>query len=243
MSVARPRSLYDAFAQVADPRGARGKRHPLQAVLSMSVAAMLSGCQSLSAIAQWGREVVKPDRSFFLRFGFTSFTSPAVSTLHEIFKAIDVETFERVLSAWVQNLLGKSPAAKGPCAVSIDGKTLRGSQRRQDDVPGVHLIAAYLQDPGCALAQRRVSEKTNEPKAALGLIEQLVLRETVIVGDAIYCQRELAEAVTAKKGDYFFVVKENQPELKAAIEGAFEAPLSPPRTPAMASGNPIVPAG
>ena len=34
----------------------RGVRHPLAAILALSVCAMLSGARSLYAIAQWGRE-------------------------------------------------------------------------------------------------------------------------------------------------------------------------------------------
>ena len=36
------RSLLEAFAKVPDPRKARGRRHPLPAMLALSIAAMLS---------------------------------------------------------------------------------------------------------------------------------------------------------------------------------------------------------
>ena len=50
------RSLPAALATVPDPRSPQGKRHPLPAILTLAVCAMLSGARSLYAICQWGRQ-------------------------------------------------------------------------------------------------------------------------------------------------------------------------------------------
>jgi hypothetical protein len=235
MAESRKLSLHDAFASIADPRGKRGQRHPLQAILSMTVAAMLSGCKGVDAISQWGRVNLLPDRELFLRFGFRSFTSPCPSTLHLVYTTIDVVAVERVLAAWVEALLPKSQLAVWR-HISIDGKTLRGTLSKQEpEAPGLHLLSAFLHNPGCTLAQLPVDCKTNEPKAALDLLSALILENTLIVGDAIFCQKELYEEITRRKGDYFFVVKDNQPTLKAAITEAFQTPVSPLGTAALAS--------
>ena len=44
--------LLDALSGIEDSRKPRGVRHPLPAVLALSVCAMLSGARSLYAIAQ-----------------------------------------------------------------------------------------------------------------------------------------------------------------------------------------------
>ncbi len=49
------RSLVEAYRWVPDPRAARGRRHPLAAILALVTTAMLEGAQSLYAIHQWGR--------------------------------------------------------------------------------------------------------------------------------------------------------------------------------------------
>jgi hypothetical protein len=202
----------------------------LAPVLAMSVAAMLAGCKSATAIHEWARA---QSRSLMRRFGIRSYTTPSWSTLLRIYAGVDTKGFESLLATWVEGLLGLH--GDGFRAISIDGKTLRGSQRKHAEVPGVHLIAAYLQQPGCVLSQMRVQDKTNEPKAALELIESLIMKNAVIVGDAIYCQRDLSETVLRKGGDYFWVAKDNQASLKLAIAGAFEAPISPPGETALAS--------
>jgi len=53
------------------------------------------------------------------------------------------------------------------------------------------------------------------------LLKLLVLKGKVIVGDAMFCQREICEQVLDSGGDYFFVVKENQPTLLKEIKLAF----------------------
>lgn len=135
--------MVEAFAKVPDPRSPHGRRHPLPAILALSVAAMLSGARSVYAIFQWGRlqppEVVRA-------LGFTRDTTPTVSTLHLVFKELDVATFERVLGDWARQHLGDRAEA-----IAVDGKGLRGLHGKE--VPGVRLVAGYADGAGLVLAQ------------------------------------------------------------------------------------------
>ncbi|MGZ3581895.1 MAG: transposase family protein [Ktedonobacterales bacterium] len=137
-------SLLHAFAQVPDPRGARGRRHPLAAILALAVAAMLADARSLYAIAQWGRlqsgETVRA-------LGFTREKTPTVSTLHEVFKALDVGEFEAALAQWAHAALAPSSRA-----IALDGKALRGIHG--EELPGVRLVAAYDVETGLVLVQQ-----------------------------------------------------------------------------------------
>ena len=135
--------LLDALSQIEDPRKPKGVRHPLPAVLALSVCAMLSGARSLYAIAQWGRE--HPDLAQSL--GFIREQTPCVATLHHVFRRLDVEAFEAVLGRWAQECLGE-----GEGAIAIDGKALRGIHG--GELPGVRLVAAYSQESGLVLGQK-----------------------------------------------------------------------------------------
>lgn len=140
---ARGRSLVRHLSSVPDTRHPRGRRHPLGAILALSVAAMMSGARSMYAIAQWGR-VQEP--GVVRALGFTRDRTPAVSTFHEVFKALDVEAFEAALSEWARDELG---AWRG--AIAIDGKGLKGIHG--EELPGVRLVAAYSDEAGLVLAQ------------------------------------------------------------------------------------------
>ena len=48
--------LREALDRVSDQRKSQGRRHPLGAMLTLAVCAMLCGARSLYVIAQWGRD-------------------------------------------------------------------------------------------------------------------------------------------------------------------------------------------
>src|SRR5262249_38672864 len=117
--------LIEALAHVEDPRKARGKRHPLSAILALSVAATVCGAQSYGAIAEWGRS---HGAALARALGFTREQTPCAGTLHYLFTRLDRQTLEKALSQWAQAVLAAFPPPKGSLdALAIDGKTLRGS--------------------------------------------------------------------------------------------------------------------
>ena len=77
------------------------------------------------------------------------------------------------------------------------------------------------------LRQAEVPGKTNEHKTALELLKTLVLKGRLITGDAMFCQRDLCRQIVDDDGHYFFMVKDNQPELKQAIAAEFQPAFSP----------------
>jgi hypothetical protein len=203
--------LLEIFATLPDPRSRHGRRHPLPAVLGLVVFALLLGRKSLEAIAQLGRDAGPP---LAHALGFRGGQTPAKSTLSRLLRALDVAALEDALGRWVAARLPADVAA-----LSLDGKALRGS--RDGDVPGQHLVAAYAPHVEAVLAQVRVDAKTNEHKAALQLLGILPLAGRVVVGDALFCQREVCQEVVAGGGDYVFVAKDNQPGLVVDIGAAF----------------------
>jgi hypothetical protein len=220
-------SLLEVLQSVPDPRDRRGRQHPLPAILSLTVVAVLAGMKSLSAIAQFGRE---RGAAFAFALGFTKGKTPAKSCLSELFAALDVAALESALSRW---LLGR--LACGWEAIAIDGKTLKGSA--DGAVPAVHLPGAFAPDAGAVLAQMRVDAKTNEHKAALRLLGVLPLAGKVVSGDAMFTHKDVARKIRQAGGDYVLIVKDNQATLKRDIHAALpdDAGFSP--LPAEAQGG------
>jgi hypothetical protein len=238
MAEACAKTLFEAFGEVPDPRDPLGKQHPLPSLLTAAVVAMLSGGRGLSAMAQWVRdhEELAPSLGFTRKKKKqkTKLKLPCTSTFHYLFKAIDIQAFEKVLTAW---LLAQCPADRVQSVLNIDGKALRGSRRGA--VPGVYLVAAYSPLLGTALAQLQVDCKTNEHKAALQLLKILPLEDTLVTGDAAFTQKDLCQKIIQRKGDYFLTVKDNQPTLKQNILDAFTAPFSPSGEGTAASGGQV----
>lgn len=218
-----PLSLLEELATVPDPRARRGRRHPLTAILSLTVVATLAGMKSLEALAQFGRDHGK---ALAHALGFTRGKTPNKSCLSKLFRRLDIDSLEEVLARWI----GGRIQHHGWDALALDGKTVRGSA--DGEVPGVHLLTAYVPTAAAVLKQMRVDAKTNEHKAALRLLGVLPLQGKVVTGDAMFTHRDVAHRIRDGGGDYLLVVKDNQPELKAQIQAALDddadfSPLPP----------------
>jgi len=205
-------TLFEELATLPDPRNSRGCRHPISAILGLVVVGLLLGRTSLAGIARLGRQY---GVSMAHALGFRRGKTPSVSSLSRTlrrFCPLDVET---CLSRWVSGRIELEDAEP----ISLDGKCLRGS--RDGEIPGQHLVSAYASRMQAVLAQIRVDAKTNEHKAALQLLGILPLQGKVVVGDAIFCQRDLSAEVIDKGGDYIWMVKDNQPGLEIDIQAGF----------------------
>lgn len=212
-------SLIEVLAEVPDPHSRHGRVHSLPAVLALTVLAMLRGCKGPTAIFEFGRDHGTP---LAHALGFTRGKTPAASCLCELYGRLDAVAFEAALTRWVQSpppaAAGGQAAAKEP--VSIDGKTLRDS--KDGEVPGQHLVAAYAPLVEAVLAQVKVAAKTNEHKAALQLLGIQPVKGRVVIGDAMFCQRDVCAAVIDQGGDYIFFAKANQPGLQADVAAGFD---------------------
>lgn len=204
-------SLWEALERVPDPRGAQGRRHPLPAILALATVAMLSGARSLYAISQFGRDRGK---AFAAALGFTRDVPPCCATLHYLFAALDCRTFEQAIRRWRAGLV-----ATGWKSMSFDGKTLRGTQGHE--VPGVHLLAAYAHEAKIVSDQIPVDAKTNEHKTALQMLNLIPLEGKVVMGDALFCQRDLSRKIRRKRGHWLWPVKANLPHLLETLTDAF----------------------
>lgn len=186
-------SLVEYLAQIPEYRQARGRRHPLLALLLLVCVAMLCGARSPSAIADWGRFHGQP---WLRRLGFTRPDGPSQPTLSRLFRAVPHATVEAALGRWAAQALRLCPPAAGELeGVAVDGKALRGSARR--GAADAHLLAAFSHRLGVVLGQVGVPAKTNEIGAVGDLMLTLMLAGRVVTADALLTQREIAQSIVA----------------------------------------------
>jgi hypothetical protein len=203
------RTLWDALREVPDQRGRQGRQIPLPSILALSVAAMLSGADSLLAICRWGRRL-RPEALKLL--GFDDSASPCHATYHYVFLSLDTDALARVLGKFA---LGDT----APGHIAIDGKTLKGSRRH--DAKPLHVLSAFATQLCAVVGDLVVEPDQNEITAALALLKSLPLDGAIVTGDAIFCQRQICRHIRDAKGHYLFAVKTNQPELHDAIAESF----------------------
>jgi hypothetical protein len=187
-------------------------------MLTTVVCGVLCGNRGYSQLVEWLHELPV---AVWHWMGYTR-RPPKLDCFRDLLMKLDPATLESTLAAWIHEALGIELNAEQLQAVSLDGKTLCGTLR--PFARAVHLLAAVDHQTGCVLSQCRVDEKTNEHKAALELLQTLVLEGRVIVGDAMFCQRELCQQVIDSGGHYFLAVKGNQAGLQREISLELSAP-------------------
>lgn len=167
--------------------------HPLDGMLALAVCALLCGCRSLYAISQWG-QACEPEIRVAL--GLRRERGPSVATLHRAFRHLDHVAFARVLGQWFA-----AQGLKPDEALAIDGKTLRGLHG--EEMPGVHLVAAYAHQTRLVLAEAETDGKGHElagVQAVLAALPARLLSGRVVTGDALLATRALCRQIVRKGG-------------------------------------------
>jgi predicted transposase YbfD/YdcC len=204
-------ALVVVLTRLVDPRGRRGRRYPLTAVVAAGIAATLAGARSFTAIAQW---LADQDPSVSAALGFQERRrAPNESVFRRLFARLDPETLDAVIGAWMWTA---TRLVEGRRVIAVDGKTVRGARTGGAAAP--HLVAAFDHAAGVVLGQVAVAAKTNEIPTVRTLLKILDVVGAVLTIDAMHCQDDTAELITAAGGDYVFTVKRNRPSLHAALK-------------------------
>jgi hypothetical protein len=86
---------------------------------------------------------------------------------------------------------------------------------------GAHIVSAWADRLGIALAQVKVDEKSNEITAIPELLELMDLKGVIVTIDAMGCQKKIVEKITEKKSGYLISLKGNQPALHDDVKEFF----------------------
>lgn len=136
--------------------------------------------------------------------------SPSEPTIRRTLQSVDADELDTELGEWMAEQVDGD-------AVAVDGKTLRGSTNSEGKA--IHLMGALLHKERIVLAQKAVSDKSNEITAFKPLLKSVELDGKVVTADALHAQVEHARFLKEEKSaDYVFTVKGNQPGLLSNIE-------------------------
>jgi hypothetical protein len=203
------RSLWEAFAQVAEFRKARGLRHRLPTVLACGACAVLAGAQSIAEMAEivagMEQRQLRALRCYRRR-STGRYEAPSESTLRRVFSGTEAERFDTVVAQWVSE-------HEDIAALALDGKALRGCLNEQGQP--LFLVSAVAHGSGAFQGQVEVDSKSNEIPAARRLLAQMgPLDGIMVTTDAAHTQVETAQVVVMDQGaDYLSPIKGNQPSL------------------------------
>jgi hypothetical protein len=216
-------SLYAHLERLSDGRDPRGVRYQLADAMSLIILAKLGGEDEPRGIADWLQHRAE---MLVKALQLSRSSMPHEVTISRILGgAVDPEELERVLQRYFDGQVQMSQDV----VIALDGKTLRGTIPSGQS-QGLHLLAAYLPGEGVVLMQVEVDRKENEIVAAPKLLEVLDLRGKVVIGDAMHTQRQLSIEIVTAGGDYVWIAKDNQAQLKDDIAHLFAPQQCPPAT-------------
>jgi predicted transposase YbfD/YdcC len=203
------------FQGLEDPRSEINRKHPLASVVVIALIAVLAGASGPTAIAQWAAIKGELLASVLpLPHGI-----PCKDVFRRVLMALRPEAFQACFAAWVRSLRDEAAAGTGVerPTLAIDGKTLRRSHDRKGGLGALHSVTVWASEYGLSLGQVACDEKSNEITAIPELLKLVDVAGGVVTIDAMGCQKEIAGAVVAAKGDYVLALKGNQGTLHQAV--------------------------
>lgn len=203
-------SITKFFAKVKDPRIERKKLYPLEEILLVALCCIVSGGEGFDDMRFYGEEKLEFLRKFYpFKNGIAS-----EDTFSRVFQLICPVAFSEAFAQWILDFQSRSNGG-----IAIDGKLARRSSSEKQKA--LHMVSAWAHEEGLVLAQRSVADKSNEITAIPALLEMLELKGNVVTIDAMGCQKQIANQIIEKKGDYIFSLKGNQGSLEENVRSVF----------------------
>lgn len=144
---------------------------------------------------------------------------PSHDTLRRMFMLLDANSIKEIiinnLNSFLTKILNNYSSSKKEL-ISIDGKEFKGSGRSinsKKKMNNKNVLNVYNSSKEICIYSNPLDDKESEIKEAQEILNKYNLKNIVVTGDALHCQKRTCEIIVNKKGDYVFTVKENQSAL------------------------------
>jgi predicted transposase YbfD/YdcC len=203
----------DIFSSIKDPRIDRTKKHSLLDIIFLSLCGIIAGCESFEEVSDFG----KAHEDWFRNFLDLKNSIPSHDTFERVFAALDPVQFQNSCIEWFKQINELIPET----VIAIDGKTLRGSSRKQKGLKGLHIVNAWSCANSMVLGQIKVDGKSNEITAIPEILDVLSIKGAIVTIDAMGAQKDIVERIISHDADYVISLKGNQGTLHNAVKDAF----------------------
>ena len=212
-------SILRFFDELPDPRSKVNRQHLLGDVIVIAICAVLAGCDGPTGIAKWAELNAKwLKENLELPHGI-----PAKDTFRRVLSLLNPRAFQQCFSQWIDSLsfLTDEQKAEHKKLIAIDGKALRRSHDKKNDLGALFIVSAWASDQGISLGQVSTEEKSNEITAIPKLLDEIDFEDSIITIDAAGCQKNIAEQIVDGGGDYVLALKRNHPTLHEEVHSFF----------------------
>ena len=207
--------LVEYLEELETTKEYNGYFYSVKDVIIIVVLGSFCGLKSLYEIWEWTEE---EDVKEFLK-GLGIKKVPYYSWLAKLIGIIKPESLNSCFTKWVESLVGEN---KKDLTIAFDGKQIKSTGKMTGFDGALNIVSAYVAEKGITFGQVAVEGKSNEIPAMQKLIGELNLKGSMVVADALHCQRETAELIVEAEADYVFCVKGNQGTLEQDIVDYFQ---------------------
>ena len=141
------------FEELSDSRQQGKIKYNLVETVVMAIIAVTAGAEHWNEIAIYCKakqDMLRETYHLELANG-----TPTDDTFQRIFAIIKPQEFERCFINWVKSAINVEKQE----IVGVDGKTLRGSQDKEDNLDVIHMVSAWASNAGIVLGQTKVNKK------------------------------------------------------------------------------------
>ena len=199
------------FGIIEDSREAKKVVYPIIDILKLVMIAVLCGIDELSQIIDYGNRKIE-----FLKEEFEIKKIPSKSTLTRILIIINPKWLGLGIVGILNTLIKERHGQ-----IMLDGKAIRSTDAISTIETIMNIVTAYT-DTGISLCQKTVDSKSNEIPAVQELVAMLNIEGMIVTADAMHCQKETAEIIVKKGGDYILQLKANQGSFYKDVYAMFD---------------------
>jgi len=202
------------FKDLKDPRSPVNLLHPLDSIIVIAIMAVLAGAAGPTAIARWAN--IKSE--FLLKLLDLPHGIPQKDVFRRVLATLKPDAFQACFTMWLTALRAAAADATGVDrpTYAVDGKTLRRSHNRKQQLGALHSVSVWASEFGLTLAQVATDAKSNEITAIPELLSLVDINGAIITIDAMGTQTAIAEKIIDGGGDYLLALKGNQESLHQA---------------------------
>lgn len=205
--------LVKYFGDLPDPRSSVNRRHLLLDIVVISICAVTAGADGPVAIAEWAQT----QKDWLSKYLELPHGIPAKDCFRRVLMSLNPLAFQQAFQQWTEALIGDLDTK----FIHIDGKTLRRSHDKKNNLGALHLVSAWSSEHSLTLGQVATAEKSNEITAIPLLLEMINVKGAIVTIDAMGCQKAIAAQIIEQGGDYILPVKGNQKTLEQSVEAVF----------------------
>jgi len=202
------------FSKIKDLRIAGMVEHPLVDLLIIIMLGVMCGLERSEQIVIYAK-----NKRSFLSQAFGIKKIPSYITLDRILDMVEGEEVSEVIIE-----IMKMKILKLGDIIAVDGKSIRSTIPEGKRNAALQILTAYFVESGVVLGQRYVSEKTNEIPVFQEMLLYIDIKGKTITADAMHCQKNTCEMITARGGNYVFGLKGNHKLLKNDVAEFFADP-------------------